>query len=65
MNCFNCVNIIYLPKITHAIDIARNPCIDGIVSLPTLLSQIALKLLITENDNKSSEHKPKRKVLVD
>lgn len=52
---FQLYNTKYLPKITQHIEIARSPWIDGIVSLPTPLSQIALKLLITENDNNSSD----------
>ncbi len=43
---------------TQAIDIALRPLIDGIVSLPTRLSQIALKLVTIENDNRSSDHTP-------
>lgn len=37
---------------------ARSPWIVGIVSLPTVLSQIALKFVITENDNNNSENIP-------
>lgn len=32
---------------------------EGIVSLPTRLSQIALKLVTMENDNKSSDQTPR------
>lgn len=44
-----------LPKITHAIEIARSPWMDGIVSWPTPRSQIVLKLVTTENDSSSSD----------
>lgn len=46
------------PRMTQAIEMARKPWIDGIVSLPTLRSQIALKLLMTENDSNSSDQTP-------
>lgn len=42
------------PKMTQAIEMARKPCMDGMVSLPTLRSQMARELVITENDNNSS-----------
>lgn len=42
-----------LPKMTQAMEMARKPCMHGTVSLPTFRSQITLKLVITENDNRS------------
>lgn len=48
----------YSPRITQAIDMALSPWMEGIVSLPTRLSQIALKLVTIENDNRSSDHTP-------
>lgn len=47
-----------LPRITHAIEKALNPWIEGMVSLPTFLSQMALKLVMMENDNRNSSAKP-------
>lgn len=44
------------PSITHAIDIALSPCMVLIVSRPTLLSQIVLMLVRTENESRSSSN---------
>lgn len=44
------------PKITHAIEMDRNPCIAEIVSLPTDLLQICLKFIRTEKDSNISDN---------
>lgn len=38
---------------TQAMEMARKPWMHGTVSLPTFRSQITLKLVMTENDNRS------------
>lgn len=47
------------PRMIHAIDKALIPWMQLIVSLPTARSQIALKFVVSENESKSSSHKPK------
>lgn len=44
------------PKITHAMEMDRNPCITEIVSLPTDLSQICLKFILTEKESNISDN---------
>jgi hypothetical protein len=43
----------------HAIDKALIPWMQLMVSLPTFLSQIALKFVLSENESKSSSAKPR------
>lgn len=47
---------------TQSIEIARNPWMEGIVSLPTFLSQIDWKLVTKENDRSNSAHTPIKQI---
>ena len=53
------------PRITHAMEKDRKPCIVGIVSAPTDLSQIVSMFLLTENDSKISSSRSVKRLTTD